>query len=206
MKRYYAGLLFLISSIFLFRGIFRPLWCDEALTIMNFTTLPFSRIYTEYVIANNHILYTYLLKLWISFIPPALYNLVFLFRLPGVFLGIVTLLLIYFLWRKYMGRNIAFILAMTLAVSHIFMIYATAVRGYILGLLFVVTAIDAAMNYFIHGRKKYLIFYMFASLGGIAVIPSNVIVFSLIPFLPLFFLKHIKYNSDDLGGHCRKVF
>ncbi|MDD5727771.1 MAG: hypothetical protein PHV59_04320, partial [Victivallales bacterium] len=67
-KKLSAIALFIVLCAFIptvREAIFRDLWFDEALTVREFMFLPsLKAVYFAYVIPNNHIIYTILLKLW----------------------------------------------------------------------------------------------------------------------------------------------
>lgn len=85
-------LIILGAYMWFVRGfLFRPLWFDEALTVLNFALAPNpAAIYLNYSIPNNQICYTFLLRLWIEFQPAFLDTTVWL-RLLSVLLGAGTL-------------------------------------------------------------------------------------------------------------------
>ena len=113
-------LLFAISI----RGLLnRPLWFDEALTVLNFALLETpAKIYHSYIIPNNQIIHTVFLHWWIKY---------FSFDFLRLFPFICGILCLYFLWqmRRRNGNAATFIALSTLATSFPFAIYGTALRG-----------------------------------------------------------------------------
>lgn len=134
-----AALLFLLAAL---TFLFRPLWFDEVLTIDNFVIAPpLSRIYFLYEIPNNHIVFSFLEKLWIellSFIGDVPF---FLFRGFPVLTGCLAL----YLLARRMVRSCGFyaggLFCFSLALSSVYGIFATGLRGYILGFLWTVLLI-----------------------------------------------------------------
>ncbi len=132
-------LLLLLSS---FTYLFRPFWFDEVLTLDNFVMRPpLSRIYFLYEIPNNHIIFSMLEKLWIDFLALFLNTPFFLFRGLSVLAGALAL----FLLAKRMIRSCGLygggLLCAAFAASSACGIFATGIRGYMLGFLFTVLAL-----------------------------------------------------------------
>ena len=96
-----AASLFIVVLYFTRDGIFRPLWFDEALTIMNFMALPGPvEIYYNYVIPNNHIVYTVLLKFWSSIYQPVVAFDVYL-RLFSLVITLAAFGIMFCRWKKW---------------------------------------------------------------------------------------------------------
>jgi len=151
----------------------RQLWFDEALTVLNFACLdsPLD-IYRAYVIPNNHLLYTIFLHYWLKLLPPGLAPDWWL-RLPS--LGFAVALLVYLSgrFRRLCGAiPLAFALTM-LAVSPPFLVYATAVRGYMPGALFSAWAAGCALEVAAAPRLRSAVKYLVAALGAVLTVPSD---------------------------------
>ena len=181
----------ILGALFLFAPAYlsRDLWFDEALTFLDFAQRGSAlTIYRSYVIPNNQILYTIALRYWFQLLPPGI-DPVFWFRLLSFLFGIATLLLLYRFFRVRMagGAILLPVLAAT-AVSVPFLIYATALRGYMLSALFVVLSLHTALNFAGRPEWKRGIWYALASLGAVATIPSNLAVLAgvVLYALPLF--------------------
>ena len=129
----------ILGAMFLFAPAYlnRDLWFDEALTFLDFAQRGSPLvIYRSYVIPNNQILYTIALHYWAQLLPPGI-DPVFWFRLLSFFSGIATLLLLYRLFRvRLAGGTILLPVLAAMAVSVPFLIYATALRGYMQSALF----------------------------------------------------------------------
>ncbi len=159
-------------------ALFRDMWFDEALTITTYTTRPnIIRIYFNYLIPNNHIIYTIFLKYWVELWKPVMgYNTI-AYRLPSFVFGFATLVTILTCWRKRLGNWPAFITALCFSCSLPFAIYASAVRGYMLCFLLVLLAFDAALRLYQTGKLKYAIYYCAMTLLAVGTIPSSLIAF-----------------------------
>ncbi len=145
----------------------RPLWFDEALTVLNFALQDTpSKIYHSYIIPNNQIIHTIFLHWWIK-----LFSFDFLRLLPFL-CGISCLL---FLWqlRKKSSNTAAFVTICVLAFSFPFALYATALRGYILAAMAVSGGAWMVMRYLESGKKRFLAGWSFFSLLGIGTMPGT---------------------------------
>jgi Dolichyl-phosphate-mannose-protein mannosyltransferase len=159
-------------------AMFRDLWFDEALTVTTYTSLPnIVRIYFNYLIPNNHIIYTIFLKYWIQTWMPIMGHNNFAYRLPSFIFGLTALIFILIYWRRRLGTMPAFLTALCFTCSLPFAIYAVAVRGYILCFLLVMLAFEAAMLLNQHGKVKYAIYYFIATILAVGTIPSSLIAF-----------------------------
>ncbi|WP_294505640.1 hypothetical protein [uncultured Victivallis sp.] len=181
----------ILGALFLFAPAYlsRDLWFDEALTFLDFAQRgsPLA-IYRSYVIPNNQILYTIALHYWFQLLPPGIEP-VFWFRLLSFLFGIATLLLFYRFFRVRMaGGTILLPVLTAMAVSVPFLIYATALRGYMPSALFIVLALHTALNFAGKPEWKRGFWYALASLGAVATIPSNLAVLAgvVLYALPLF--------------------
>ena len=180
-ERHFRGLplLVVIAALFYFAQafLFRDLWFDEALTVLNFAlSEPVSQIYFNYAIPNNQILYTFLLRLWIELQPAGIDPTVWL-RLLSLLLGGGTLAALYFLFKASMGGGTILLPVLTAtAVSIPFLIYTTALRGYMLSALLVVFALHNALRF--AGRADFASWCRYAifSLLCVGTIPSNLAV------------------------------
>jgi hypothetical protein len=159
---------------------------------MVYTTLPYSKIYLSYNAPNNHILLNILLKFWINSTGGLFPLSEMTFRLFALVSSSVVISLMFWFWRRRLGVIAASLTILSFAVSTPFLIYGSALRGYMLSLIFVICGMETAQKFIETGRKKFLLFYLLSALICIAVIPSNIFIFALIAILPLpksFFLK-----------------
>jgi hypothetical protein len=167
--------LFIAVLYYIRDGIFRALWFDEALTFMNFAALPGpAEIYHNYVIPNNHIIYTIALKYWAGLYQPVVAFDVHL-RLLSVILTFAAFALMIFRWKKTCGIMAVSLVCLCFAFSLPFAIYAVAVRGYMLSFLLIVAALELARLWMRGGGWKTGAGYFIVSLLAVGTIPSNII-------------------------------
>ncbi|MFA6101072.1 MAG: hypothetical protein WCV67_04555 [Victivallaceae bacterium] len=170
-----AAALFIAVLYFTRDGIFRPLWFDEALTIMNFMALPGPvEIYYNYVIPNNHIVYTVLLKLWSCIYQPVVAFDVYL-RLFSLVITLAAFGIMFCRWKKQCGILAVALVCACFAFSLPFGIYSVAVRGYMLSFLLVVLALEFARRWISGPNWKNGAAYFVISLLAVGTIPSNII-------------------------------
>ncbi len=170
-----ASALFIVALYFTRDGIFRPLWFDEALMIMNFMALPGPvEIYHNYVIPNNHIIYTILLKFWSQLYQPVIAFDVYL-RLFSLVITLAAFGVMFFRWKKQSGILATALVCACFAFSLPFGIYSVAVRGYMLSFLLVVMALEFARQWISGPNWKNGAAYFIVSLLAVGTIPSNII-------------------------------
>jgi hypothetical protein len=174
-------------------ALFRELWFDEALTIGEFMYLPtIGAVYRNYVIPNNHIVYTIFLKFWNELYISGL-SLDFYWRLFTVFTAAITVAVIFQRWRKRYGIITLALVLFAFSYSLPFEIYSTAVRGYMLSMLWIVLSLEFARAW-VHkpdwrAGAGYFIFCLLA----VGTIPSNLLALAgiVIFFFPYFGFKKI---------------
>ena len=151
----------------------RQLWFDEALTVLNFACLDSpERIYRAYVIPNNHILFSLVLHYWLEFQPPWCPVDLWL-RLPSLLSAVV---LLWYLGKRFRCMCGVFPLTVALtalAVSPPFLVYATAIRGYMLGALFSAAAAGAAVEFAASSRIRSFAKFFLASFAAVLTVPSD---------------------------------
>lgn len=176
-------ILLIASALSLFQALFRPFWFDEAITLLDFTRLPdIASIYRNYIIPNNHIVFTILLKAYLGFIPcwePFV-------RLFPAFIALVSVLLAFEFWRKRTGDLSAFSILVLFIFSMGFQIYGTAVRGYMLSFLFILLSLEFAMRFCEFRKLTCLVGYFTCALLAVGTIPSNIAPLLAVPFVVLF--------------------
>lgn len=163
--------------------LLRQFWFDEALTIMEFMSHPLHKIYLYYDIPNNHILFTIVLKLWVSF-----QNLLgpvpeFSFRIPSiVFAALAAAILCGHSFRRT-GRDSSLLCVILLVSSCPFAIFATAVRGYMMGLLLCVLALKFGDDWRRSGRTAPLALHFLACLLAVGTVPTNILALEAVAVL-----------------------
>ncbi len=156
--------------------LYRDLWFDEAVTLLNFALLPdAAAIYRNYAIPNNHILYTILLHYWLI-ITPAGVDPVFWLRLLSVILGAATLLSMYFLFKANLGgRKIITPVLIALGISLPFLVYATAIRGYMLSAFLLIWVLFFAKEYSLDQNWRKFVRYFIALILLVGTVPTNLL-------------------------------
>ncbi|MBQ9087423.1 MAG: hypothetical protein IJY46_01445 [Lentisphaeria bacterium] len=147
--------------------LLRPLWFDEALTVLNFALLESpAKIYHSYVIPNNQILHTIFLHWWIK-----VFSFDFL-RLFPLLCGFCTLAFLWQLRRKSSNMASFYVLAV-LAMSFPFALYATALRGYMLSAAAVAGGVWMVTRYLEIGKWRHLAGWFIFSLLGVGTMPGT---------------------------------
>ena len=196
LSRSYSGFVFLLILLIFCSLPFlqRDFWFDEALTLLNFAMMGSpARIYSNYVIPNNQIIHTIFLHEWIK-LPTLGFRSDFFFRLLPLLFSAGTLGLLYFRFKSICGKAPLIISLSALAVSSPFLIYATALRGYIMGAFFTVLTLCFALDLARRASLKNMLLYFFSSLLLVGTIPSNLlasagIVLYVLPLCGKNFLK-----------------
>lgn len=180
-----CGVVLFLAMLALRSELVRPLWYDEALTIMEFVGLddPVA-IYLNYSIPNNHIAYNLALLGWVRLTQAWLPIGDVSFRLFGLGLAVATLILMFWSWRRRVGSGVAMLVLGLLAVSPTFVLYAGAVRGYQLGWLAVLLAMVSGRRWRAGGSAWLGLGHFAAALLAVGVMPSNVLPLAAIALLP----------------------
>ncbi len=174
---------------------FRPLWFDEALTVMDFVMLPdVADIYRHYSIPNNHIVYNIFLRFWIELCGPMPY--VISLRLFSVLTAFASIFLIMKLWKRRFCRETAVIACFCFVASLPFAIYATAIRGYMLSFLLIIISLETALCYRDSGKPAHLIFFFIIAFLSAGIMPTNLIASAAIYLLVLPSLNPKEIVSD----------
>ncbi|MBO4345821.1 MAG: hypothetical protein J5833_08690 [Victivallales bacterium] len=159
-------------------------WYDEVLTIGNFL-LDHNEVglvdcvFRNYPIANNHILSSVVYWYWVRLLD---FNLSaeHLIRIPSIFFGLSTILIVSLHWRKWLGNRVAGLAAMMFAISPVFTAFAYQLRGYSLSMLLSAIAISGALE--CASGKKFIgtVVAFIACLLLPLTIPSNALVVPVI--------------------------
>ncbi len=139
-----AGILVIAAALRLW-GLNAGLWYDEIATLTRFVRLPASELFSTYGSLNNHILYTWLAKGFVSLFGEAPWAL----RAPAVILGVASIWATWRLLREVGLARVALVTAALLAVSYHHVWFSQNARGYTGILLF--TTLSAL--YMLRGLK-----------------------------------------------------
>ena len=167
MEKFALGILLFYFALSARELLNRPLWFDEALTVLNFALLETpAKIYHSYIIPNNQIIHTIFLHWWIKY-----FSFDFLRLFPFI-CGILTLV---FLWqmRRKNGNAATLLALIALAVSFPFALYGTALRGYMLAAMAVSGGVWMLSKYFDSGKAYFLAGWFGFSLLGIGTMPGT---------------------------------
>jgi len=153
--------------------MFRLLWFDEVLTANLILRLPLSRIYFAYEIPNNHIVFTLLEKLWYELVNRFGGFSYIYFRLVPMAAGFVAIFLLIRKLIRSCGLVAGALIPSVFAMSSVFAMYATAVRGYMLGFLLTVLALFSAEKVIRRGFLRDYLLYFLIALLSVGTAPTN---------------------------------
>ncbi len=145
----------------------RELWFDEVLTLQ-FACLPSAAdIYLNYTIPNNQIIHTIFIHCLLDLgISPEMLRI-----FPLVCAGAM----IYLLWKNFvreLGKNPLMLTLGALILSPPFLLYSSAVRGYMLAALCCTAGLCCAKKFALGGRYRFLAGWFIFSLLAAGVMPS----------------------------------
>ena len=166
----------------------RDFWFDEALTILNFALMEDpAAIYRNYVIPNNQIVHTVLVHFLLGIVPEGTSWNVWLRLLPAG-CAAALILLLWFRFRTRLGSGVLLGVLTIFALSPVFAIYGTALRGYILSALLLTAALDFAMAVARGGRFPAWAGWFLASFLALGTLPTNLagLGCAVVWVLPLF--------------------
>lgn len=171
---FYRRLFLCLIAFYLIRTticiFYYPIDFDEADTYMLFSSQGPLVAATFYPLPNNHILFSIITSVT-SLLP---IDPVYALRLPLLPIGLLAIISMYGLLKKYFSESAALIGASFFIAAYPVFIYSFLARGYLLLLLFFIITLYAIFEFcFTHELKKrhdYL--FMVASIGGLYTIPS----------------------------------
>ena len=186
--------LFAVFLLFVQPYLFREFWFDEALTLMNFAWMPDPvKIYFSYIIPNNQLFYTMALHYWAQ-LPFDGFRQDFFLRLLSLLFASGTILLLYSGFHRIYGKTALLVSLGALAVAPPFLIYASALRGYMASAFWVAFTLKFAVEFQRKSAKGLFLKYAVGCLLAVGTIPSNllalagVVLFAL-PFAGSSFLR-----------------
>lgn len=157
--------------------LYRPLWFDEALTLMNFVSgKSLSQIYHSYIIPNNQIIYSMSLALWTNITNSLAVNYDFASRLLSVLFSVIAVIALYCGFKRQSGGKWGMFFIITSAYLSVpFIIYGTAVRGYQLSFMLLVFLAWNIKNISRKITWKNISAYALLSLLLVGTIPTNLL-------------------------------
>ncbi len=175
-----------VAALHCVQAVVRPFWMDEAITALEFASRPsLLGVYLSYDIPNNHILFTAVLKEWVSLL--SLFGPVYDFslRIPSLLFGIASAALICVAGMRVAGRPAGVAAAAFFIFSNSFLIYASALRGYMLGFLCILVALLLSMALLRRGGPLLYAAYFLACLLAVGTVPTDAIALGAISILHL---------------------
>ncbi len=171
------------------------LWFDECLTLLDYGYAPRLRyVFSTYNVANNHILYSALLWLWLC---PLKASNEILLRLPCLVMALLTLYLLYVHGKRLFHHAAAgLFLMLVMAFSPVFLNFFYQMRGYSLSILLATLATAGALYLAIGDLRRGLALYGAGAVLLPMVIPSNLLLnFSLFCFVNVAFRQAGKWKQ-----------
>lgn len=164
---------FMIMSLDYLRA---NLWMDELITLNSFVNNPevgFTEVFSQYRVANNHILYSALMWIWVRVVGMGSEEIL---RFPGLLMGAVSLVLLYHMGRRLFDRASGFFLALLMGFSPIFLAFVCQMRGY--GMTFLLATLATYGALLVAGDKarQGLLLFVPAALLLPGVLPSNLLL------------------------------
>ena len=129
LERWEAGAvaaLLVLALVVRVVGLKAGLWYDEVSTLIHFIRLPWGQLATDFSSLNNHMFYSLQAKACVELFGESAWAL----RLPALIMGMVSLVLIWWLARKEAGRAAALVTLLLLALSYHHVWFTQNARGY----------------------------------------------------------------------------
>lgn len=176
--KYYLLLLlcFTIGGLFL-RLIYinQPMRLDESFTHNFHASQSWPMLLSVYLQPNNQLTHTNLVRCAILLFG----NDPWIIRLPVLFFGTLMIPTVYFVIRRFFGRNVAIVTSGIVATSHIMILFSTNARGYIiLTFLFLLLLITLNTLRTTESHARWSVFVILGILSAYTV-PSALYPFSV---------------------------
>ena len=129
LERWEAGALaalLVLALVLRLVGLNASLWYDEVATLTNFVRLPWGELVGDFSSLNNHMFYSLQAKAAVELFGESAWAL----RLPALLMGMASLVLIWWLARKEIGRGAALVTLLLLALSYHHVWFTQNARGY----------------------------------------------------------------------------
>ena len=171
----YFGLVTLLSvfSILSLEFISSDLWFDELITLFDFANKTHPReIFLSYPVANNHILFSFTLWLWLHLIDFSAAE--FLLRFPCYLLGVITLAIFFFYGKTFLGNAGALLLTLMVSISPIYLAFLYQLRGYGISMLLALIATVGSMYVVSGSIRRGLVYYAPCAILLPGVMPTNI--------------------------------
>ena len=143
---------------------------DECITIGDQIERPFAECFLSYSVANNHILYSATLWLWVHLFGRT--TEVFM-RLPGLFMALASFYLLYYSGKRLLGQRVAGLIMMLILVfSPVYLGFFYQLRGYGLSILLAIVATIGVLHIVRGERRRGLAIFALGALPLPGVIPG----------------------------------
>lgn len=177
MKKYLYAIPFIVAAAAIRPVLQRELWFDEALTLLNFVLpLDLGKIYFSYIIPNNQIIYSIMLKIWDMFYI-GYANITVFWRLLSVILAFGMFAVLLYLNKKIDEKRLfpAILVLSAVSLSAVFLNYATALRGYAASCFFIALALLGLYNIFHKKERSGWVIYIISSVLAVGTVPTNLL-------------------------------
>ena len=166
--------LLILFTVFTLDFMRTDLWFDELLTLGDYGAQQhLSGVFTNYEVANNHILFSAALWIWLRVIRFIIAEEVL--RFPCLLLALITISTLYVHGRRLFGNAAAYLLAVLLAFSPVFLSFFYQLRGYGLTIFLSLLATLGAFYIITGQRRKGTVMYVIGTVLLPGVIPSNLL-------------------------------
>ncbi|MBX2932109.1 MAG: hypothetical protein KF781_09200 [Chitinophagaceae bacterium] len=169
-------------------------WQDEIYTLVHFVFTPFSTTLFDYHVANNHILFNFLLNierqlLGINDIKEVLFHPFYVRVIPFI-ISIIGIVVFYVAMKKLYGNKFALIALSVYVTTFSLINFSVQLRGYALNVLLCTILV----YYFIKSFKEqyfsntHFLKLLFATLLVVVCLPVNIYLISAMVMLPILLL------------------
>ena len=139
-------------------------WVDEIVNLEAFRHISPARVVSSFVLANNHMLNTLLVKAMVSVAGEKEWAV----RLPAILFGAATVPAFWFAGRRALGRLGTFFATLLLATSYHHVFFSQNARGYSAHLFFAVAGTALLARGLRDGSRRAWLLYALAMWGGVA--------------------------------------
>jgi len=139
-------------------------WVDEIVNLEAFRHVSPARVVSSFVLANNHMLNTLLVKAMVFLAGEKEWAV----RLPAILFGAATVPALWFAGRRALGRAGTFLASLLLATSYHHVFFSQNARGYSGYLFFAVAGTTLLARALRDGSRRTWFLYGLAMLGGVA--------------------------------------
>lgn len=182
--------LYVAYSLFLIT--YYPVYIDEVLTYNYFTSKGIYTSITQYPFPNNHILFSVITNLF-NYLP---FDPLVKLRLPNLFIGSVSSVIMYLLLRKNFNHKVAVLPHLLFSFSYAFTFYSVFARGYMLMIFFTLVCYWSIEQFREKEYdKKYLWIYSLFNYFRVLYHPRLLICFRFFRTLSFVFVLYSKKNT-----------